>query len=362
LSNFRRRTRPFFILVCASSLFSPVHARLGKDIVQKARRTIEASLTSANSSVREAAARALKDLAFPEEMTLLRAALKDPNEYVRIAAALSLSHKNDLSGAPVLQEILENTPAPSGNSLLGQLQSLAVSQKRCAAAKAMGAMGEMRFKPVLRQARQGDRDARVRDAAAIALARLGEKTELVVFQSAVADADEGVRQAAMEALAEIAHPESRDHFLRGLTDPAENVRLAALQGLQRLKDPAPWRDVAVLLKDSSALVGERAAQTLGVLGHRDAAAALRVSLDDPNGFTRLSAATALVRLGDGAGMPVLKQALSDADADIRLRGAEGLCFSATGKDKELLGPLLDDTNEKVKLAAAAAIWKQGGSK
>lgn len=353
------KARPALWTLTACLLFSQVHAKVGKDVFKKAQETIEKSFASAQASVREKAAASLADMQFPQDTALLQAAIKDKSEYVRLQAALSLSKKGDSSGAIALQEILENTPYPTGsNPMLVQFQAIAVSSMRAAAARAMGNLEDPRLMPVLKRARQ-DKDARVRDAAAVALAKRGDRTEIVVFNSALKDEDNGVRQAAMEALAEIASPESRQNFIDGLRDGHGAVRAAAALGLQRINAADAWRDLAAQEKDDNALVREKAAETLGIFGKKEALPILKRLADDENGFVRIAGAKSLALLGDASGAGFLKDMLGSTDTDLRARAIEALGVFPDEKDWAAVVPVLDDREERVRLAAAVVVWKKG---
>jgi HEAT repeat protein len=362
-SKFKRfALRCFFGFSALNLLFLPVaHAKLNKkEAFQKAKKVIEDSFTSPNSSIRETAVISLKDMKFPKDEVWLHTALKDNNEYVRIAAALSLAAKKDMTGLVVLQDILENTTVPpGGNPILVQFQAVAVAKKRSAAATAIGHLGDLKGKPLLVKARR-DQDGRVRDAVSVGLALLGEKTELSFFHTALGDKDEGVRQASMEALAEAANPDSEEFFVKGLTDPVGVVRLAALKGLKNLNQDSVWRDVAALLRDDDALVRESAAEILGLFGNKQAVSALKLLLQDENGFARLAAAKALGRLGDRSGTEILRQFLVETDADVRVKAVEGFGVFTEDQDWGQVAPLLDDPEERVRLAAAVVLWKKGG--
>src|SRR5689334_19246277 len=91
-------------------LFTEAHAKVGKDVFDMAQRGVEQAMTSQTASIREKAVAALGDVKFPDEMKWLKQLLEDGNEYVRIAAALSLQKKGDTSGKAVLQDILDHTP------------------------------------------------------------------------------------------------------------------------------------------------------------------------------------------------------------------------------------------------------------
>jgi len=339
-------------------VFSYAQAKVGRDAFNKAQKIFESSFASKNAGLREKAVTAVADTRFPKDADLLKKALNDENEYVRIAAAKSLAKKGDATGSVVLQDILLHTPEPSTqNPVLYQFQSIAVASKRSAAARALGTMSDPGARTALKQARAG-KDARVRDAAAVELDKLGEKTELVVFHSALGDKDDGVRKAAMDALADIASPDSETHFANGLSDPAGDVRIGAVQGLKKIKATNRWRDVASLVHDNNALARETVAETLGAFGEKGALPTLKILLEDSNGFVRVAAAKSLAQLGDRSGAAFVTESLGAEDADMRMRAADALGAFADEKDWGALVPLLDDPEERVSQAAALSLWKK----
>jgi len=346
----------------------PAFCKVSKEAVQKAEKIIRGAVSSTNSSTRDKVAIALGgtstwgDLSFPKDKELLLDLLKDSDEYVRIAAAVALYKKGDMSGGPVLQDILEKTPLPTGaNQILVQFQSIAVAKKRAAAARALGDFKSPQWQAVLKRSRH-DQNGQVRDAVAVGLAKMGDRTELIVFQSAAKDEDEGIRVAALEALAEAPEESSINILLESLSDPSGSVRAAAVMGLKNAKKAEAWREVASLLRDSSAVVRERAVVALGAFGNQEAAGTLKNMLTDENGFVRIEVARSLALLGDNSGLVVVQVGLASEDADVRIRSAESLAAFTNEKDWSEAIPALNDPDDRVQLAAALTIWTKGNKK
>jgi len=103
-----------------------------------------------NSSVRAAAARALGGIRSKESVTRLVDSLRDPNQQVRIAAALALGHFSESAAVAALERLA----AGSGPEALSALEALAASPSpRARAALTVIPTGPAgRFEPVVAQA------------------------------------------------------------------------------------------------------------------------------------------------------------------------------------------------------------------
>jgi HEAT repeat protein len=137
-----------------------------------------------------------------------------------------------------------------------------------------------------------DREAKVRQAATLALGHLGEPAVPVVV-TALDDADAQVRQAAAVALGQIGGEQAAPPLLRALGDGDARVRQAA-------------------------------AQALGTIGTAHAVALLLHALEDREHEVRQAAATALGQIGDARAVALLRDVLRDREGDVRRAAADAL--------------------------------------
>jgi HEAT repeat protein len=106
-----------------------------------------------------------------------------------------------------------------------------------------------------------------------------------------------VREAAANAMGKVGDRESVPALVAALDDSAENVRWFAVESLRKLgaKEAVPALQ-EVLKEDDSARVREIAASALGALGQPGSIPALRDALDDPNERVQQKASAALLAL------------------------------------------------------------------
>jgi lysophospholipase L1-like esterase len=206
-------------------------------------------------------------------------------------------------------------------------------------------------------------DARVRRAAALALARLRDPRANEALLRALADPEEGVRWEAARALASIGVNESDvpaigaalaspDPFIRGFAawiigelgtrarvslpalvtaqnDPDPGIRALVLRSLAAVGFGEP-EAVEALRKALRGGTGDdrwRAARSLGRLGSpaRVAIPDLIAALRADNGHVRRHTAVALGRLGEGEGVrPALEEATRDPDPAVAAAATEAL--------------------------------------
>ncbi len=246
---------------------------------------------------------------------------------------------------------------------------------------------------------RGDRSADRRRAALLAVERIGPAKSPRVVPAVIAalrdDADERLREAAAAALGRIgerlaartaAEPvpftAGRDALAAALrTDKSARVRAASATGLGRLQknDAAgavPELTAAVGSKDAPPAVRAAAADTLRRLGERaseaapalrqaltDAVPALRQALEDrsADAATRTQAALALGNVGEESAADVLRSlqnVLGDAQAPAGVRKAVAETLGRIGPDAAAssarLGELLAAKGTDVELRRAAA--------
>jgi len=208
-------------------------------------------------------------------------------------------------------------------------------------------------RPALRGA-LGDGDPRVRETAALALGKLGDKeSSPALIAGAKQEPWPFVRRAELEALGNLCTPGAADLMLRAIGKDVDEVRRASLVGLTRCKDP---RARTVLLKvvahqNEAATVRELAGALIGESGDKSAApqlaTALRGLVNEAEGDLALEgvAATALRALARLGGPDAV-------GAAVTLAGDKRHPYRSTAVDA--LGMMCDPVAGRATLRAIAA--------
>ncbi len=203
-----------------------------------------------------------------------------------------------LASEPLLHQIrqaLVTLGTPAVQSLLPLLQHPA-EKVRQAAATALAQIGDPRALDALILA-LNDTDWYVRQQAALGLGKIGDERAVEVLTHALGDRDPLVRRAATEALGNLAPEKSLQWLGRMLKDGENEVRLAAAQALSRLQDPAVADVLLNALDEKETEIRLLVIQTLTKFGDRRAVEGLMRSLQDHDPQIRHSAAHALAVLG-----------------------------------------------------------------
>lgn len=184
----------------------------------------------------------------PAALEPLRAALRHPDEHVRMRAAEGLSLLGDVAV----------------ETAVGALQGTDAHQ-RAAAVRTVGALG-------------------ARQAVDVVIARLD-------------DDDGAVRVAAARALGQLATPEAVTALALRVTTPDASLRVALARALGTTHAPEALPPLVTLLEDADGQVRAASASALGVLGDDRAAAPLRRHANDRDALAQNAALAALRRLG-----------------------------------------------------------------
>lgn len=204
-------------------------------------------LTETDPTLRQAVNQAIS-YAGPAALEPLRAALRDPDEHVRMRAAEGLSLLGDVAV----------------ETAVGALQGTDARQ-RAAAVRTVGALG-------------------ARQAVDAVIARLD-------------DGDGTVRVAAARALGQLATAEAVTALANHVTTPDTGLRVALAKALGATHAPDALPALLALLDDPDGQVRAATATALGVLGDDRAAAPLRRRANDRDALAQNAALAALRRLG-----------------------------------------------------------------
>jgi len=364
----------------------------------------ELALGDCEADLREAAIAGLAKLAAGEVPPSLRRAVEDPNPDVRIRAIEMLVAIGDAVATDVLVGLLadddEAVRQAAGRALWeiaseGRVQGLLPYLKspdpkvRCAIAGVLGKVGAVECAGALAAA-GADPDPYVRASVVNAFRRLGEEANyyLDTVIARTADADAYVRARALEALAAIA-PDSTDvasHHLSLTADPDPEVRKAAAscllsyaergvceplvdllsdvmrrpQALETLQvaDEAVLRKVLAAVQQRPADVARAAAETLSyVLSRRWTVEDFRADLDSLDPKARLAGLEGLALVGSAEAVAEMCRLLkTDPAPELRRRTVEILMpFSAPAAQDAVRIAAEQDPDSEVRHAAMAAL-------
>jgi len=165
----------------------------------------------------------------------------------------------------------------------------------------------------------GDPSARVRLAAAEALAQSGTRDEKVVspLATALTDDDARVRAFAAIALGRTGSPKALDPLLAATRDSDALVQFDAVRALGALKGQAALTALGQVLKGPDARLRGCAATALGQLGDARAVPKLLEALKDPDANVAADAAAALGEIGDWRALAPLVAAMKTGNATMR---------------------------------------------
>lgn len=341
----------------ASSKAKPVEvstaspAALGREAVE----VLTARGADPDPEVRAVAAKAWGDLGNRAAIPRLKRALADNNADVRIAAAAGLQKLGDVQGLVAL--IDETKPIQSGaaSSPAEELKRMARDAARARATLKLGETagdaGVEALKNLL-----ADPSGEVRDAAAVALARLGQGSA-DQFLEAMKDPDEGVRASAARALGQIGR-DGVDLLKKALaSDASASVRAEAAYSLGSFSDPASTPLLAAALADKSGRVRFAAARALAKRSEPSSTAALKKLSDQaPPPELALTAQAALAARGEDGDLSLAELTMGQKDAELRLLAVQALGASSKPQARDLLARAMrEDADARVRAAAAAAL-------
>jgi HEAT repeat protein len=324
----------------------------------KALGVIASAMHDRDYEVRAAAAVAWGEIRnpAPAAMKLLRKALADRNAYVRIEAAYSLHLLGDDAGIPYLERIARpSTSTAAGATPEADYHLLARSKSRVRALQRLSEVGGESVVDLLDKLRS-DPSAEVRDAVAIALAKLdipGEHFEKP-YLDALRSKDEGLRAAAVRGLAEIGRGAAVDALNEAAGDPSVIVREEAMRALAKFSSPETVRLLAKGAKDQDRRVVAQALAGLAQIPDGDTAPLLRDILKGTKApEVQLKAMAGLARRGDRVDLDLPEFALRQKDSDLRALALDVLDAAPQPPSNELLRRTMeDDADGRLRVRAA----------
>ncbi len=257
---------------------------------------VEHDLSAVDPATRRAAAHELRSLGPRTGGPLAVAALSDPDDEVRLAAA---------------DAAIRLRAAGATDAVAGWLNApeVRIRRKACEVARALPSVRAIA--PLARTL--GDPDAEVRAEAAEALGRQMSTDAVAPLLGRLDDPTPAVRIQIMAALARLGDSRAVVPLVGKVEDSSPDVRQAVVRALGDLGDPRAASALVLALRDQNADVRRDALAALGRMHADDAVDAIAPFVADPAPPLRLAALTALGRIATADAVRVLVGALGTGD-------------------------------------------------
>ena len=231
-------------------------------------------------------------------------------------------------------------------------------ETRQAAAVALGRIGDRRALGALVQSLQ---DPELAVPAAGALARIGDRDAFDGLVALLGNRDPSIRQAAIAALNSIGHPDMAARIVPLLSNLDPLVRESALRIAGYFGYPDCIEQVLQCCRDESEAVRRAAIESLAFFDDARAVPSLVEALDRRQpAAVRAAAAAALPRVDHDVAADALTQALHDPDAWVRYVALRSLgSMGDRGVVPAVLETLRTDPAPHVRLAAIGVIGRLG---
>jgi HEAT repeat protein len=202
----------------------------------------------------------------------------------------------------------------------------------------------------------GARDAALRQSVIAALNSIGHPDMPWRIVALLDDPDPVVRESALKVAGYFGYPQCLGRVLACCRDDIETVRRTAVEHVAFFEDPRVFETLAHALERDAAPVRAAAASGLGRLEHPLRVDALRRALEDPDPWVRYFAVRSLGAIGDPAAVPaVLARLQQDAAAHVRLAAIDVFGRLKPAQALEILEPLTQSPNEDIARAAIGAL-------
>ncbi len=340
------------VFVWASPVVPKDLQSAGKDALK----LLSGSLSSSDSRVRSQAARAWGIIGNPAAVPVLKQALLDQEDSVRVYAAYSLFQLKSLIGVPVLKSIIrQSSQNVSDSSPVAELRRIAHDKMRVLAIRKLFEIEGKKSESLLRSLLD-DSSGEVRDAAAAGLARMGLPDFEAEFSSALDSPDVSVRVAAVKDLGNIRTGAALKELTRAASDPAVEVREETMRVLPQFPALRSAPLLTAALKDSDPRVRAQALAGLALLSDAESIPALKkISEDSLNSDTRLEAEAGLARRGQEINLDLAERVLNASDPDLKTLALNVLGADLSLRSDRLLAEAMK-SNADLRLRIEAATF------
>jgi HEAT repeat protein len=269
------------------------------------------------------------------------------------------------------QQILDALPRVSADRLpgltrvLGWLRGEAVQRAltrllgdgtvRSHVVEALVRNGAAVVPPLIEQLRAEDLDTR--QAAAVALGRIGDRRATAPLVAALADRELAV--AAAGALARIGDPAAFEALIIRLGDPDSAIRQSVIAALNSIGHPGMPARIIPLLTASEAIVREAALKIAGYFGYPDCLDHVLACCRDDNETVRRTAVEQLAFFDDDRVFEVLVRTLAHDSAPVRAAAASALARVEHPAKIDVLVAALDDPDHWVRFVALRSVGTIG---
>lgn len=284
--------------------------------------------------------------------------LRSPYAAVRGSAAIRLGIMRTRAepAIPFLVELLGDN-APYEKPLDGEIGYPGIE-----AAKALAKLGAPAAKPLLVVLK--DKDASVREDAALALGEMKEISAVNPLVETLKDDNPGVRAQAAEALGKIKSFEAIEPLIAALPDKHPSVLVAAAWALGELKDSRAVEPLAMMLRHQKDEVRRVASSALAEIAWEHAwnlkgttilDALIEALKSDEDSLVRKNAAMALGYIADHKALVPLLHSLSDEDPNVRWNVISALGEIPNSSSVNPIIKALGDQHPEVRSTAAWAL-------
>lgn len=232
---------------------------------------------------------------------------------------------------------------------------------RCAAAAALGRIGDGRATSALVSVLDGETNLAI--IAAAALAQIGDRRAFEPLLGMLGHAHAGVRQAVIAALNSIGHPDMGERMATLLLDPDPHVRESAVKIAGYFGYPECADALLERCYDADPAVCRAAVEHLPYLDDPRTLPTLIDVIQKGNAQARAAVVRALVYVDSAQAVPLLLNALTDTDPWVRYFAARSLGRHGAPESLDMLGALArDDAANQVRIAAIEALGSIGGAR
>lgn len=202
----------------------------------------------------------------------------------------------------------------------------------------------------------GDPDAAIRQSVVAALNSIGHPDMPKRIVALLEDRNPDVRESALKIAGYFGYPECLDRVFACCRDDVESVRRAAVDQLPFFDDARVFEPLVERLRHDGPPVRAAAASALARVEHPERVDALLGALDDPDPWVRYFTLKSIGSLGDLSTVAAVVERMQRDDAPhVRLAAIEVIGRLKPAQALEILEPLAQSPNADIARAAIAAL-------